>query len=158
MLQMINSNKLFNKLVRKLKFSHFCVSPCTKDAGCYDGRVYNLSISGDETYMANGFAVHNCRSTTDPSIKPEFAADKKPGGSSRPSSADFGVWLKNQPAGFQDEYFSKFTDGAEKARLFRIGKLPIDRFGDELGAEYSLDQLRALNPVAFQKAGIEPNL
>jgi len=96
-----------------------------------------------------------CRSTTVQTVKPEFAAEKKTKGSSRPSTSDFGVWLKRQPAGFQDEYFSKFVDGSEKARLFRIGKLPIDRFRDELGAEYTLSELRALNPVAFQKAGIE---
>jgi len=96
-----------------------------------------------------------CRSTTQIVVKPEFESNKKSGGSPRPSSSDFGVWLKNQPASFQDEYFSKFADGAEKARLFRIGQLPIDRFRDELGAEYTLEQLRALNPVAFKKADIE---
>jgi superfamily II DNA or RNA helicase len=27
---------------------------------CSDGRVYNLEVEGEHTYLANGFAVHNC--------------------------------------------------------------------------------------------------
>jgi SPP1 gp7 family putative phage head morphogenesis protein len=95
-----------------------------------------------------------CRSRVLPLVKPEFEKDKAGAGSSRPSPKDYGDWLKSQPASFQDEYFSKFPDGAKKAKLFRAGGLPIERFRDELGAEYTLEQLRNLNPVAFQRAGV----
>ena len=28
----------------------------------YDGKVYNLAVEKDETYLVNDIAVHNCRS------------------------------------------------------------------------------------------------
>lgn len=31
---------------------------------CPDGRVYNLEVEGEHTYLANGFAVHNCHHAT----------------------------------------------------------------------------------------------
>ena len=30
----------------------------------FKGTVYNLAVRDEETYTANGIAVHNCRSTT----------------------------------------------------------------------------------------------
>ena len=62
--------------------------------------------------------------------------------------------MRDQPADFQDEYFSQFPDGLAKAALYRRGKLPIQRFRDETGRNYTLAQLKALEPIAFNKANI----
>ena len=35
----------------------------------FNGKMYNIAVEGNETYVANGIAVHNCRST----IVPVFA-------------------------------------------------------------------------------------
>ena len=106
-------------------------------------------------------AHFNCRSTLNIKVNEEYdlagkAVGKRPvvgpkGSADIKGSTTFGSWLKKQPAGFQDEYFSKFKDGKVKAQLFRKGKLPLDRFVDSTGAEYSLDRLRQLNPVEFAK-------
>jgi hypothetical protein len=62
--------------------------------------------------------------------------------------------MKAQPADFQDEYFKRFPDGLKKAALFRRGGLTIDRFRDETGYNYTIEQLRSLEPLAFTKANI----
>ena len=119
-----------------------------------DGNVYPVSSDSPRPP-----AHWNCRSTTIPVIEPEY--DIGGGQGRRPSengdvseSTNFGQWLKRQPAGFQDEYFSRFTNGEEKAKLFRKGGLKIDRFTDAKGAEYSLIDLGRLYPLEFQRSGI----
>ena len=125
-----------------------------------DGKIYD--VQGDNPRPPAHF---NCRSATIPVVDPELDLGGKglgkrsarglDGKSTEVSSqTTFGSWLKKQPAEFQDEYFGKFTNGDQKARLFKQGRLSIDKFTDAKGAEYSLDQLRQLNPVAFAKAGI----
>ena len=122
-----------------------------------------MSIEDNETYLANGFVVHNCRSLRIPVVKPEFAKGSQsavrpsvgPKGAKQVSgNVKFDGWMRNQPASFQDEYFSQFADGKEKAALFRRGGLKIQQFRDETGKNYSLDQLKALEPIAFEKANI----
>ena len=124
-----------------------------------DGKLY--PVSSDSPRPPAHF---NCRSTTIPVIDPAFAGDpskiKRPArgkdGKRQKVAGDvtFGQWLKRQPASFQDEYFSKFTNGKEKAKLFRKGGLPVDKFVDANGAEYNLQQLQGLNPIEFDKAGL----
>ena len=118
----------------------------------YTGHVYNLSIEDNETYIADGFVVHNCRSQRVPILKDEFAINPK--SDSVVGGRTFDDWLRGQDAGFQDEYFSQFPDGKDKAALFRRGGLDIQQFRNETGVEYSLDQLRGLEPLAFKKANI----
>ncbi len=123
----------------------------------YSGMVYNLSVADDETYVADGFVVHNCRSTVIPVVKEEFAIKGVTG--ERPAVGDkrgvvsakstYGGWLKKQSAEFQDEAL-----GPERAFLFRNGGLRIDQYRDETGRTYTLKQLQRLEPVAFGKAGV----
>ena len=108
-----------------------------------DGRVYPI---GSGPYPP---AHYNCRSLRVPVLKSQFQSAKQ-----KSNREDFDGWLKGQDKGFQDEYFSQFADGADKSKLFRQGGLEIQRFRDETGKEYSLEQLRALNPVAFDKANL----
>lgn len=122
-----------------------------------DGRVYSASSN---IYPP---AHWNCRSRTIPLIGEEF--DKANLKGDRPqkgdkigtvsANTDFDSWLRRQSADFQDEYFSQFTNGDELAKLFRRGKMPIQKFRNELGKQYSLDELRQLDPIAFNRANIE---
>lgn len=65
------------------------------------------------------------------------------------ANTTFGGWLKDQPAGVQDEVL-----GPKRAQLFRSGGLEIDRFFNDRGAFLSLDQLKERDAAAFKKAGI----
>jgi hypothetical protein len=65
------------------------------------------------------------------------------------ANTTYGTWLERQPTAFQNEAL-----GPERASLFRNGGLKIDRFVDSTGKEYTIDQLRILEPQAFERAGI----
>jgi len=62
-------------------------------------------------------------------------------------------WLKQQPAAFQDKAI-----GPVRAKLFREGGLSIERFSElQLDRNFSpltLVQMKALEPLAFERAGI----
>jgi SPP1 gp7 family putative phage head morphogenesis protein len=109
-----------------------------------DGRVYPI---GSGPYPP---AHYQCRSLRVPVLKSQFESATQ-----KSNREDFDTWLKDQDKSFQDEYFSQFPDGKDKSKLFRDGGLEIQRFRDETGKEYSLDELRALNPVAFDKANLK---
>ena len=127
-----------------------------------DCHVYNLE-NDDNWYASNGIITHNCRSVRVPKVKPEFSLFK--GGSTRPAIGDdgveqistrktFGGWLRGQPDSFQDEFFGKFSGGATKRRLFKEGRLDPQQFIDPNGVALSLDELRRLEPQAFERAGL----
>jgi len=125
------------------------------DVSDFSGHVYNLQTL-DHCYSANGIITHNCRSTTVPVVNPKFskAAGMK---GERPAMGAKGArrvsgrttysgWLKRQPVEFVDEAL-----GVERSRLFRSGKLKLDKFVDPTGRVYTLDQLARMNPFAFQE-------
>jgi SPP1 gp7 family putative phage head morphogenesis protein len=91
-----------------------------------------------------------CRSVRVPVVDPEYdlgsAIEGERASVDGPVSArvTYGGWLKRQSNEMQDEVLGK-----ERATLFRSGKLSIKRFTDDTGRVYTLDQLRALNPLAF---------
>lgn len=121
-------------------------SRTTLICGGRDGRVFPV---GQGPYPP---AHWNCRSVRIPVLKKEFESV-----SQKSNRKDFDEWLRNQDAAFQDEYFSQFPNGKEKAALFRRGELEVQQFRDETGKEYNLEQLRALYPVAFDKANLKLN-
>jgi len=95
-----------------------------------------------------------CRSTTVPQVKKEFDKFSDVGGK-RPSSGGDGRelvdsrttysgWLKKQSSAFQDEAL-----GSVRGKLLRRGDLSLDSFIDPTGRTYSLQELEALNPLAF---------
>lgn len=55
-----------------------------------------------------------------------------------PATMTYGDWLRQQPAGIQNEAL-----GPARAELFRQGKVAIDRFADSRGNRLNLQQLRA---------------
>jgi hypothetical protein len=70
------------------------------------------------------------------------------------TNRNFSGWLRDQPESFQAEYFKQFRDGKERMQLFRQGGLSIQRFTDNNSIVYSLDELRALEPQAFERANL----
>ena len=67
-----------------------------------------------------------------------------------PEETRFGDWLKRQPAAFQDDVL-----GPSRGALFRRGELPLERFVDESGRRYTLDELRARHGDAFRAANLD---
>lgn len=81
-------------------------------------------------------------------------ASKGAGGGEQVSASEsYYEWLKTQPAAFQDEAL-----GRARAQLFRNGGLSADRFSalqlDRNFKPLTLDQMRALEPLAFERAGL----
>lgn len=56
-----------------------------------------------------------------------------------PATQNFQTWLRNQSPQFQDEYL-----GVRKAKIFRQGKLTLDKFVSRDGYELTLPQLEKL--------------
>lgn len=119
-----------------------------------DGRVFELGKGPQPP------AHIRCRSTTVAELDPELDFLKK--GATR-SSVDGYVdadetyyeWLSKQPAAFQDQAL-----GPARGKLFRDGGLSIERFSElQLDRKFkplNLEQMKKLEPLAFEKAGIEP--
>lgn len=100
----------------------------------------------------------NCRSSALPVLKDEFAREIK--GSTRPSIGPDGVtlvssktsyqdWLSRQPAAFQRDVL-----GPNRYALFTKGDLTLDKFVDDNGKTLTLKQLKDLEPLAFERAGL----
>lgn len=119
------------------------------------------SLDGQRFKLGQGPVppIHpNCRSTTTPDVSSEF--DFLNAGATR-SSADGYVnqeltyydWLKRQTGEFQDGVL-----GPTRGQLFRDGGLSSDRFRElQLDKNFeplTLDEMRELEPKAFNKAGL----
>ncbi len=120
-----------------------------------DSRVTRICASLDGSKHEIGEGPHppvhwNCRSMRTARINPKYnlgaGVTGKRAAQGGPVSAKttYGGWLKDQPHSVQDEVL-----GVERAKLFRSGKISIKSFSDDTGKEYTLEQLKALNPLAF---------
>jgi hypothetical protein len=139
---------------------------CVVNVGRIDfsGHVYNLQNS-EGWYLANDIIVHNCRSTIVAQLDERFKFLDE-GGTRRtrdPVSGDVGStkasetyysWLRDQPKSVQDSII-----GPTRGKLLREGGLSSQRFAElQLSKNYkplTLDEMKKLEPVAFEKAGIE---
>ena len=93
---------------------------------------------------------YNCRSVRVPVVDDRFAALRE--GATRASKdgpvssqTTYNSWLKGQPEPFQDEVL-----GPERAQLFRSGGLSLDKFTDDAGRVYTLDELRAREGITME--------
>jgi len=70
------------------------------------------------------------------------------------ANTSYYAWLKRQPRGFQEEVLGK-----TRAMLFREGGLSAQQFADlNLDRKFkprTLDEMRRLRPVVFDRAGVE---
>jgi SPP1 gp7 family putative phage head morphogenesis protein len=123
-----------------------------------DGTVY--PFTNDPIRSPKPPAHFSCRSTIVPKVKDEFdltggrvgvrPAIGADGVEQVRGSTDYQSWLTRQPKAFQVEVLGK-----ERAELFRRGDLKLTNFVDSAGETISLNRLRELEPLAFQKAGVE---
>jgi len=126
----------------------------------FSGHVYNLeTVEG--WYFAGGIVTHNCRTTFVllTSLSEIFAKGATRasvganGGQQVSADLDYYHWLQQQPASFQD-----VAIGPVRAKLFREGGLTIERFTelqlDRNFAPLTLAQMKGLEPLAFERAGI----
>jgi SPP1 gp7 family putative phage head morphogenesis protein len=99
----------------------------------------------------------NCRSTTVPVTKSfrelGIDLDEVPPGTRAsmdgqvPAGKSYSDWLRGKSEDFQADILGK-----KKAKLFRDGKINLDRFVDEKGREYTLEELRRREREAWNKA------
>ena len=66
-----------------------------------------------------------------------------------PDKLTYQTWLQKQSFERQKEVL-----GVTKAKLFRDGGLTVDRFVNNAGHTYTLDELRIRDAIAFKRAGI----
>jgi minor head protein-like len=69
-----------------------------------------------------------------------------------PVTTSYQDWLRSQSAQFQD-----YVLGKTKARLFRDGRLSLDKFIGANGGELTLKELARLERDAFKAAGLDPD-
>lgn len=118
-----------------------------------DGNVYPVG-SGPRPPAHIG-----CRSTTTPVLKSwrelGIPVDEMPSSTRAsmdgqvPASTTYQEWLGKQSVERQNEVL-----GVTKAQLFRDGGLTLDRFVNNAGHVYTLDELKVRDAAAFVKAGI----
>lgn len=119
------------------------------------------SLSGRVFKMGKGPmppAHIRCRSSIAPSLDSRFDFLKEgatQASKDGPVSADltYYAWLKRQPAAFQTQVL-----GVDRAKLFRNGGLSAERFAElQLDRNFkplTLERMKALEPLAFDRAGI----
>lgn len=69
-----------------------------------------------------------------------------------PASTTYQQFLTRQSKQFQEDVLGK-----TKAKLFRDGKLPLDRFVNRNGDELTLSELAKRDKAAFRRAGLNPD-
>lgn len=100
----------------------------------------------------------SCRTSEMPVLKVQYRREIP--GSTRPSKGANGIeqvssrttyqeWLARQPAAFQKDVL-----GPSRYALFSKGELTLDRFVDDNGRTLNLEQLKAKQPAAFERAGL----
>lgn len=132
-------------IVQAEKFVAVLDSSTTITCASLDGTIHAI---GEGPHPA----LHwGCRSIRVPIVQQGVALDLPGGGrtasSVRPLDArvTYGGWLKKQPEAVQDAVL-----GVERAKLFRSGKVSIQRFTDETGKVYTLEELSKLEGLALQ--------
>ena len=87
-------------------------------------------------------AHYRCRSTLSPKIKPEYELSTDTTRASMngqiKASMNYGDWLKTQSNAVQNEVLGK-----ERAKLFRDGKITLDKFVSKNGDVLTLEELKA---------------
>ena len=119
-----------------------------------DGTIY--PFTDDPKKSPKPPAHFACRSSISPRLKPEFEGKdtkverRKATGSKGVTrvqqSTTYESWLIRQSAAFQDDVLGK-----TRGRLFRRGKLQLEKFVDASGKTLTLDQLRKMETEVFNR-------
>lgn len=128
-----------------------------------DGKLYTVDgqpIGHKNAWLGGPGKAHwQCRSSAVPVLKSwqELGVDIEEAPPSTrasmngqvPEDTTYQEWLKRQPDDFQDDVL-----GPTRGALFRQGGVTVDRFVDHQGRQYTLDELRARESAAFEKASL----
>ena len=141
--QVANTNR---QLLSGMKWLSVLDKRTTPVCQARDGKLYQIGSS------IRPPAHFRCRSVFEMIVKQEYRVPDQTRTRSAmdgPASekVDYESWLKSQPADVQREIL-----GESRYELFAKGGLTLDNFVDQRGVQYTLDQLRALNPVAWGRA------
>lgn len=117
-----------------------------------DGRTTAICASRDGQIYPVGSgprppAHWRCRSTTVPYLGEEYQGTRASVNGQVSARITYGEWLAKQKPKVQDEIL-----GSARGKLFRDGKMPIDRFIDVTGKSYTLAQLKIMDSQAWNKA------
>lgn len=127
-----------------------------------DGKRYTAGLKHEPIghklpWLEGPGAIHwQCRSVSVPVIDAAetLGLDLPPlerasmNGVSAPGTT-YKEWLAAQPVNIQDDVLGK-----TRGKLFREGKLPLDKFFNDKGELLTLEQLREKDSAAFRKAGV----
>jgi SPP1 gp7 family putative phage head morphogenesis protein len=152
-------NRLFANHEGKYEFTEFEVSVIKKWKVRRPKRLYNFSVEEDESYIVQGFVVHNCRCTTAPITKSwaELAGTDSPLSKKQLGILDsipvgqrssmngqvsgnvtYNEWLKSQPVDIQQEIL-----GPGKFRLWSENKLDMVDLVNNNGSPLTIKELQA---------------
>jgi SPP1 gp7 family putative phage head morphogenesis protein len=123
------------------------------NADIIEGELYNALLDSRVTPICRGLDGNvyplgsgprppqhiSCRSYTSVVLK----------GFDAPPRTSYAEWFAKQSADKQDNIL-----GDAKGKLYRDGKLPLDRFTDTNGRAYNLNDLKRQDPSAFEQAGL----
>lgn len=118
------------------------------ECSSYTKTVHNIAVATDETYVANGITVHNCRSVLVAWMKD---IDDLPDGTRRkipeatqasmdgqvPADLDYNEWLKTK-----GDKFAREVMGEGKFNLWKAGKITQSDLLDQSGNPLTLAELR----------------
>ena len=142
-----------NDLMKGVKWVSTLDGRTTPVCRARDGKVYPVNAGPRPP------AHIGCRSATSPIVKSweelGFSLGEMDAGTRAsmdgqvPADLTYGPWLKRQPVEFVDDVLGK-----TRSQLFRKGDLAIDKFVDDKGRPYTLDELRQWEAGAFADAHI----
>lgn len=150
-------------VIKSLKWHSTLDGRTSEPCRARDGKLYTLDkkpIGHSLRWGSGPGAFHfNCRSTSVAVTKSwrELGIDADELSPSTRASMDGQVaqdltyeeWLRKKSISFQEEVLGK-----TKAKLFRDGGLSLDRFSNNQGNSYTLEQLKIRDAEAFKKAGL----
>ncbi|HBD10832.1 MAG TPA: hypothetical protein DCZ13_01720 [Porticoccaceae bacterium] len=150
-----------NHLAAKARERFFTINTKVTDryewVSTLDSRTTFVCMSRDGEVYRHGEgplppAHWACRSTIIGRIKPKFdlgldikstrPAVNEDGASRVSGKTTYAGWLKTQSKEFIDEAL-----GVERSKLFRSGKIKLDKFVDPTGRVYTLDELAGQRPI-----------
>lgn len=136
-------------LVDKWEFKATLDSRTTLTCASLDGKTYpigqgpqpprhwncrSVAVPVVKSWRELGIPIDEIDASTRASMDGQVAAD-----------LNYSQWLRTKPAAFQDEVLGK-----ERGRLFRNNEISLDRFVNDRGRTYNLDELREIDSALFE--------
>ena len=149
--EVLSLDKIENNIpVSQIDRTHWSLSSVTSVIiDSYNDDVHNIAVLDDESYLANGVIVHNCRSVTVAVLRPfndipprkkqkvETAGMRASMDGEVPADTTYSDFLNSKGEAFQKDVL-----GEGRWRLWKDGKLDLRDMLDQRGNPLSLEELR----------------